>query len=105
MPDLRRLLLIVSLVLLGSGARKSSNKSIWGRCGPGEQSKTPTTKDTKGHEGVWPFLLNAGSSALLAYCFASSTRRFLALPSSVELSATGLDCPKPCAVRRLAATP
>lgn len=40
-----------------------------------------------------------------AYCLTNSTLRFLALPSSMELSATGLVSPKPAAVRREASIP
>lgn len=39
------------------------------------------------------------------YCFTNSTRRFLARPSSVELSAMGSREPLPTAVRRSLAMP
>ena len=45
----------------------------------------------------FPFAVQRGS--------AISTRRFLALPSSVRLSAMGTILPYPLAVKRLAATP
>ena len=44
-------------------------------------------------------------SSMPGYSFTNSTRRFLARPSSVELSATGLFWPRPLALNRLPSMP
>jgi len=47
----------------------------------------------------------SSSEVVSSYCFTSSTRRFLARPSSAWFEATGASGPKPWALSRAAATP
>src|SRR5581483_7411641 len=65
----------------------------------GDQTAENTQPDAP-TMGYW-----TGAESCEGHCFTSSTRRFLAWPSGVELSAIGLFCPNPLAVRREAVTP
>ena len=62
----------------------------------------------RGPSAAAPLHPNAATpqhSSMPGYSFTNSTRRFLARPSSVELSATGLFWPRPLALNRLPSMP
>ena len=71
-----------------------------------KHSNLPTPP--RGPSAAAPLHPNAATpqhSSMPGYSFTNSTRRFLARPSSVELSATGLFWPRPLALNRLPSMP
>lgn len=68
-------------------------------------SDDPNSTRASAPEGTRAFASIKPRFVVPAYCFTSSTRRFLARPSSAALDATGASSPTPAGLSRFASTP